>query len=103
MGSEKYPYKGVLGQLANRAFSSGTNAFTSTDNTSYTLSTAGEQGFLQLLPIYVDHILYPTLSEAAFLTEVSRRDRFPYSQKCLTGDVGPSYRRKWLGFGRRVL
>lgn len=36
----------------------------------YTASTAGEQGFLQLLPIYVDHILYPTMTKAAFLTEV---------------------------------
>ena len=73
MGSEKYPYKGILGQLANRAFSSGTNAHTITDHTSYTVSTAGEQGFLQLLPVYIDHILYPTLTEAAFLTEVGLR------------------------------
>lgn len=75
MGSEKHPYKGVLAQLANRAFSSGTNAYTAVDHTSYTVSTAGEQGFLQLLPVYVDHILYPTLTEAAFLTEV-RETRF---------------------------
>ena len=74
MGSEKYPVKGTLGRLANRAFSSGTNASTATDNTTYTVSTAGEQGFLQLLPIYVNHILYPTLTEAAFLTEVHHVD-----------------------------
>lgn len=36
----------------------------------YTASTAGEQGFLQLLPIYLDHILYPTMTKASFLTEV---------------------------------
>ena len=64
MGSEKYPYKGVLDLLANRGFSNGTNAWTDTDHTAYTVSTAGEQGFLQLLPIYVDHILYPTLTNA---------------------------------------
>jgi hypothetical protein len=87
MGSEKYPYKGIIDHLANRGFSHGTNAWTDTDHTgksfphhhissinpmlpAYTASTAGEQGFLQLLPIYLDHILYPTMTKAAFLTEV---------------------------------
>lgn len=65
MGSEKYPHKGVLDLLANRGFSNGTNAWTDTDHTAYTISTAGEQGFLQLLPIYVDHILYPTITKGA--------------------------------------
>lgn len=71
MGSEKYPYKGIIDHLANRGFYNGTNAWTDTDHTAYTVSTAGEQGFLQLLPIYVDHILYPTLTKAGFVTEVS--------------------------------
>ncbi|KAI0094759.1 Metalloenzyme, LuxS/M16 peptidase-like protein [Irpex rosettiformis] len=70
MGSEKYPYKGIIDHLANRGFSNGTNAWTDTDHTAYTVSTAGEQGFLQILPIYVDHILYPTMTEAGFVTEV---------------------------------
>jgi Zn-dependent M16 (insulinase) family peptidase len=70
MGSEKYPYKGIIDHLANRGFSNGTNAWTDTDHTAYTVSTAGEQGFLQILPIYVDHILYPTISKAGFVTEV---------------------------------
>jgi Zn-dependent M16 (insulinase) family peptidase len=70
MGSEKYPYKGIIDHLANRGFSNGTNAWTDTDHTAYTASTAGEQGFLQLLPIYVDHILYPTSTQSAFVTEV---------------------------------
>ena len=70
LGSEKYPYKGVLDNLANRAFAAGTNAWTDTDHTAYTIETAGEQGFLQLLPVYVDHILYPTLTNAGFVTEV---------------------------------
>ncbi|KAH7883663.1 Metalloenzyme, LuxS/M16 peptidase-like protein [Phlebopus sp. FC_14] len=72
MGSEKYPYKGIIDHLANRGFSNGTNAWTDNDHTgkAYTASTAGEQGFLQLLPIYLDHILYPTMTKAAFLTEV---------------------------------
>ncbi|KAH9486850.1 hypothetical protein JR316_0000915 [Psilocybe cubensis] len=74
MGSEKYPYKGILDLLANRGFSNGTNAWTATDHTAYTVSTAGEQGFLQLLPIYVDHILYPTITNAGFVTEVHHID-----------------------------
>lgn len=64
MGSEQYPYKGILDLLANRGFAQGTNAWTANDHTAYTISTAGEQGFLQMLPIYVDHILYPTLTKA---------------------------------------
>ena len=71
MGSEKYPYKGIIDHLANRGFSNGTNAWTDTDHTVYTVATAGGQGFLQLLPIYVDHILYPTITKAAYLTEVT--------------------------------
>ncbi|PPQ88654.1 hypothetical protein CVT25_010230 [Psilocybe cyanescens] len=74
MGSEKFPYKGILDLLANRGFSNGTNAWTATDHTAYTVSTAGEQGFLQLLPIYVDHILYPTITNAGFVTEVHHID-----------------------------
>jgi Zn-dependent M16 (insulinase) family peptidase len=72
MGSKKYPYKGIIDHLANRGFSNGTNAWTDTDHTAYTVSTAGEQGFLQLLPIYVDHILYPTMTKAGFVTEVTQ-------------------------------
>ena len=67
MGSEKYPYKGILDLFANRGFSQGTNAWTATDHTAYTVSTAGGQGFLQLLPIYVDHILFPTITNAGYV------------------------------------
>ncbi|KAF8807490.1 hypothetical protein BYT27DRAFT_7189561 [Phlegmacium glaucopus] len=74
MGSEKYPYKGMLDILACRGFSNGTNAWTDTDHTAYTVSTAGEQGFLQLLPIYVDHILFPTITNAGYVTEVHHID-----------------------------
>ncbi|KAI8093910.1 Metalloenzyme, LuxS/M16 peptidase-like protein, partial [Halteromyces radiatus] len=70
LGSEQYPYKGVLDSLANRAIAQGTNAWTDVDHTCYTITTAGSQGFLDLLPIYVDHILYPTLTESGCHTEV---------------------------------
>ncbi|BFZ62739.1 hypothetical protein YB2330_003849 [Saitoella coloradoensis] len=70
LGSEKYPYKGVLDTLANRAFAQGTNAWTDTDNTVYTIETVGQDGFLRILPVFVDHVLYPTLTEAGCYTEV---------------------------------
>ncbi|XP_027214952.2 uncharacterized protein C05D11.1 isoform X2 [Penaeus vannamei] len=70
LGSEEYPYKGVLDLLANRCLASGTNAWTDTDHTAYTVQTAGSEGFLNLLPIYVDHLLYPTLTDSGFITEV---------------------------------
>jgi Zn-dependent M16 (insulinase) family peptidase len=70
MGSELYPYKGVLDLLANRCLAQGTNAWTDVDHTCYTVATAGRQGFLNLLPIYLDHILYPTLTDSAYHTEV---------------------------------
>lgn len=70
MGSEQYPFKGVLDLLANRCLAQGTNAWTDVDHTCYTMTMAGSEGFLNLLPIYLDHILYPTLTDSAYLTEV---------------------------------
>ncbi|KAF9027171.1 hypothetical protein BGZ52_004433 [Haplosporangium bisporale] len=70
LGSELYPYKGVLDGLANRALANGTNAWTDVDHTAYTIATAGAEGFLNIMPIYIDHILYPTMTEAAYYTEV---------------------------------
>jgi len=70
MGSESFPYKGVLDKLALRSLSQGTNAWTDKDHTCYTLQTAGSEGFLNLLPVYLDHILYPLLTDSAFITEV---------------------------------
>ncbi|XP_076319317.1 uncharacterized protein C05D11.1-like [Tachypleus tridentatus] len=70
LGSEHYPYKGVLDLLANRCLASGTNAWTDTDHTCYTMMTAGAEGFLTLLPIYLDHVLYPLLTDSGFITEV---------------------------------
>ncbi|CDS09692.1 hypothetical protein LRAMOSA02369 [Lichtheimia ramosa] len=70
LGSEQFPYKGVLDSLANRAIAQGTNAWTDVDHTAYTINTAGSEGFLKLLPIYIDHILYPTLTDSGYYTEV---------------------------------
>lgn len=73
MGSKKYPYKGLLDTLGNRLFST-TNAWTSVDQTVYTLTSAGWDGFKALLPVYLDHLLSPTLTDEACLTEVYHVD-----------------------------
>lgn len=62
LGSEDYPYKGVLDLLGNRCLASGTNAWTDKDHTNYTMTTVGSEGFLSLMPIYLDHILFPNLT-----------------------------------------
>ncbi|RYP05693.1 hypothetical protein DL764_003618 [Monosporascus ibericus] len=69
MGSKSYRYKGLLDKLASRAYG-GTNAWTATDHTAYTLETAGWQGFAQILPVYLEHLIVPTITDAACLTEV---------------------------------
>lgn len=74
LGSERYPYKGILDLVANRCMAQGTNAWTDTDHTCYTVYTAGDAGMLTLLPIYLDHILRPTLTEQGFITEVHHID-----------------------------
>ncbi|KAL8812711.1 MAG: hypothetical protein Q9200_000821 [Gallowayella weberi] len=73
MGSKNYRYKGVLDKLATRAYSN-TNAWTATDHTAYTLDTAGWEGFAQILPIYLEHIIVPTLTDAGCYTEVHHVD-----------------------------
>jgi Zn-dependent M16 (insulinase) family peptidase len=73
MGSKSYKYKGFLDKLATRAYS-GTNAWTATDHTAYTLETAGWAGFAQILPIYLEHVIVPTLTDSGCLTEVHHID-----------------------------
>lgn len=73
MGSRTYQYKGLLDKLASRAYG-GTNAWTATDHTAYTLETAGWEGFAQTLPVYLEHLIVPTMTDAACLTEVHHID-----------------------------
>ncbi|KAF8357595.1 hypothetical protein PRIPAC_92590, partial [Pristionchus pacificus] len=70
MGSEKYPFKGFLDVIANRCFASGTNAWTDQDHTAYTMETVGADGFYKSFPVYLNHILRPTLTKSQYLTEV---------------------------------
>lgn len=73
MGSKSYRYKGFLDKLATRAYS-GTNAWTATDHTAYTLETAGWRGFSQILPVYLEHLISPTLTDSGCITEVHHID-----------------------------
>lgn len=73
MGSRRYPYKGILDKIATRSYSD-TNAWTDTAETVYTLSSAGWDGFAQLLPIYLDHMIAPKLTDAGCYTEVHHID-----------------------------
>ncbi|KAJ3392913.1 hypothetical protein HDU84_003129 [Entophlyctis sp. JEL0112] len=73
-GSRSYPQRGFLDTLAVRSLSSGTNAYTADDHTAYSITTAGPEGFARVLPVFVDHILHPTLSDHQFITEVYHVD-----------------------------
>lgn len=73
MGSRSYQYKGLLDRLASKAYSN-TNAWTATDHTAYTLDTAGWEGFAQILPVYLEHVILPTLTDEGCYTEVHHID-----------------------------
>ena len=73
MGSKSYQYKGLLDKLATRAYST-TNAWTAVEQTAYTLDTAGWDGFAQILPVYLEHVIVPTLTDAGCYTEVHHID-----------------------------
>ncbi|WBW74562.1 mitochondrial protease Sdd3 [Schizosaccharomyces osmophilus] len=75
MGSKKYPMNGILTNFAGRACGD-INAYTDVDSTVYELSSAEEDGFLRLLPVFADHVLFPLLSEDAFCTEVYHTNQF---------------------------
>jgi hypothetical protein len=71
LGSQTHPHKGVLDKLANRSMADGTNAWTATDHTAYTLSTAGSEGVMNLMPIFADHVLFPTLTDSGTFVYLS--------------------------------
>ncbi|KAJ1969347.1 hypothetical protein IWQ62_000684 [Dispira parvispora] len=73
-GSQRFPQRGYLDALANRCLADGTNAFTEYDHTAYTVHTAGSQGLVNLLPVFLDHVLNPLLRDDQFITEVYHVD-----------------------------
>jgi Zn-dependent M16 (insulinase) family peptidase len=73
-GSESIPHRGYLDNLATRCLSTGTNAYTAEDHTCYEITTAGSEGMMNIFPIFLDHILHPTLKPSQFMTEVYHMD-----------------------------
>ncbi|KAG0340095.1 hypothetical protein BG000_000725 [Podila horticola] len=73
-GSKNYPNRGYLDSLANRCLSTGTNAYTTEDHTGYTIATAGRDGMAEILPVFLDHVLHPTLRDDQYVTEVYHVD-----------------------------
>ncbi|KAJ2847630.1 hypothetical protein IWW36_003755 [Coemansia brasiliensis] len=73
-GSQRYKNRGFLDALATCNFSQGTNAWTWEDVTCYTLTTGSEQALINVLPVYLDHVLSPQLREEQFVTEVYHFD-----------------------------
>ena len=65
--------KGFLDRLATRSYGE-TNAYTDIDKTVYQLEAAGWDGFAQTLPVFLEHLILPTLSDAACYTEVHHID-----------------------------
>lgn len=68
------PHRGYLDNLATRSLSSGTNAYTTEDHTAYQITTAGSEGMMNVFPIFMDHILNPTLTPSQYVTEVYHLD-----------------------------
>lgn len=62
-------YRTTFHGLCSRAY-----AYTGVDRTVYSVSSADEDSFLRVLPVYADHILYPTLTDESLRTEVYNVD-----------------------------
>ncbi|KAJ3248634.1 Presequence protease, mitochondrial [Chytriomyces hyalinus] len=73
-GSKQFPRRGYLDTLATRSLSTGSNAYTADDHTSYSIVTAGAEGLARVLPVLLDHVLHPTLTDHQFMTEVYHVD-----------------------------
>ncbi|GAA5828259.1 hypothetical protein JCM11251_002663 [Rhodosporidiobolus azoricus] len=72
--SKHFKYSGILDALANRMYTAGSNAATDVDNTTYTVESCSEQGLLTIIPVYLDHILFPLTDQSIFKTEVYHVD-----------------------------
>ncbi|GAA6054753.1 hypothetical protein JCM3770_000926 [Rhodotorula araucariae] len=72
--SQHYRYSGILDALANRMLGTGANAWTAVDRTTYTFESASAEGMLTVLPVYLDHILFPRITPDVFKTEIYHID-----------------------------
>jgi hypothetical protein len=70
LGSRNYPQQGYLDYISAQHYSLGTNATTYRDMTTYELTTVNHHSLSTLLPIYLDHIFNPLLTNDCYLTEI---------------------------------
>jgi len=61
-GSEDYPYKHILNRWSHRCYSLCAKIRTYQDYTCYSMKASESKGFFSLLPIYLDHLLYPAFT-----------------------------------------
>ncbi|XP_020278203.1 uncharacterized protein C05D11.1-like [Pseudomyrmex gracilis] len=68
-GSKNYPYKDVMKKWIQKCEATVT-ATIFHHRTCYQVKTPCTEAFFSLLPVYLDHIFYPTLTTSAYLTEI---------------------------------
>ncbi|KAI8866148.1 LuxS/MPP-like metallohydrolase, partial [Ramicandelaber brevisporus] len=69
-GSQRYPKPGTLQEAAARLGTADLNAFTTHHFTAYILTAVSAEATFSFLPILLDHVLHPLLSDDNFVTEV---------------------------------
>lgn len=72
--SKHYPYVNILDKLAARCLAPIAGANTYKDKTCYNIKTVGPDGFLNILPIFLDHIFNPVMKQEDFITEIHHID-----------------------------
>ncbi|XP_020287476.1 uncharacterized protein C05D11.1-like, partial [Pseudomyrmex gracilis] len=70
MASDDYRYNNILQLWGSRFLTDNIKGFAFKTHTCFTMRAAGSEAFLTLMPTYLDHILYPTLEDTAYLVEV---------------------------------
>ena len=68
-GSKKYPIKDVFSELVKGSLTTFLNAMTYSDKTLYPFSTRNEKEFFNLMDVYLDLTLNPSLEEDTFMQE----------------------------------
>ncbi|MES0490468.1 MAG: insulinase family protein [Leptospirales bacterium] len=68
-GSQKYPIKDVFSELIKGSLTTFLNAMTYSDKTLYPFSTRNEKEFFNLMDVYLDLTLNPSLEEDTFMQE----------------------------------
>ncbi|KAI8872174.1 LuxS/MPP-like metallohydrolase, partial [Ramicandelaber brevisporus] len=69
-GSKQHPHKGFLETVAMRELAEYSNASTHSHFTEYNADCTCAEGLAELIPVYLDHILRPLLTDKQFVTEV---------------------------------